>query len=842
MVTASVETAAPVISLDLDIADPVAYTGATAGKGCSGSAAYCRARSGATAYGGGTHGFTENFSKTCPAGPNTNVETCPVPTARAYDHHDGELSVVKKLYLVNNNGVKGSTSQEYDNIDYKLRSEWLMTFDAEDGAGNKAQQIVFAMILDDTTKPTITPKTASPATLEACDKDNFGQQVDDRQFWLVPNNNPAMDNYDGDLTDQLKINVKAPNAAEGTDYTQSAATPPKIQVNTHVLGEWTLTYSAHDHAGMFGENGEDNAASMVGKVVVRDSLPPTLYCAKQKCVMETGGVRSSVNGNGFISSAVAADESACCDLCEKQQWSRVVGSNAATNPAMCSYFHFSATGGQCHLFSSSALTEPLTVAAGVSGGYPQQCQNENTHECAATYTVAGAKCIDIHDSLESDGVISATALTATAKTTGPDAAVVNSETVDKSKVGAYTVSYTCSDLSGNAATAVARTVNVVDSTKPVLSITTGVRHQEDASRLGQASYDANGNIDDLFVIQHSSGYTADVQHLQRLTTKESGFTCTDTCDGSLTDDVTVGIHTGSCDGDQISLNLSDDLLMQPKNYYIKYTCADKTGNAVSKCRTIEVADKTKPVITVVGQDLMTSEASATEVYADKGAICSDQVDGLIPEKIQVTGAVVDLAVPDSYTVTYNCKDSANNEAIPINRIVKVEDTKCPTCTILGATEITREASFPYADGGATCTDTLDGALTATVHNGVDVETTGVYTVSYTVQDKAGNANCADYVRTVTVKDTLKPVIALRYEGKLVHTSSVQGNVGANGQVNPAGTFGAEGVGNPHLEAGLMAQMGASSSWMVAAVASGVVGLALIAFGSTRQTQELEAAV
>ena len=44
-------------------------------------------------------------------------------------------------------------------------------------------------------------------------------------------------------------------------------------------------------------------------------------------------------------------------------------------------------------------------------------------------------------------------------------------TVDTQTVGSYTVTYNVSDASGNAATEVTRTVNVVDTTIPVITLT-----------------------------------------------------------------------------------------------------------------------------------------------------------------------------------------------------------------------------------------------------------------------------------------------------------------------------------------------------------------------------------
>merc|ERR1711865_117703 len=89
-----------------------------------------------------------------------------------------------------------------------------------------------------------------------------------------------------------------------------------------------------------------------------------------------------------------------------------------------------------------------------------------------------------------------------------------------------------------------------------------------------------------------------------------------------------------------------------------------------------------------------------------------------------------------------------------------------------------EASFPYSDPGAVCTDNIDGdnlkAQTSTASS-VNVEKTGTYLITYRAQDQSGNWNDADsctdgpsVVRTVKIVDTLRPVIGLRYGDKLLH--------------------------------------------------------------------------
>merc|ERR1712057_106382 len=61
-------------------------------------------------------------------------------------------------------------------------------------------------------------------------------------------------------------------------------------------------------------------------------------------------------------------------------------------------------------------------------------------------------------------------------------------------------------------------------------------------------------------------------------------------------------------------------------------------------------------------------------------------------------------------ITYNCKDSANNAAPAAQRTVVVAQTSCPKCTVHG-TDVVHEASFPYSDAGAACSDVIDGDVT-----------------------------------------------------------------------------------------------------------------------------------
>merc|ERR1711871_741474 len=132
--------------------------------------------------------------------------------------------------------------------------------------------------------------------------------------------------------------------------------------------------------------------------------------------------------------------------------------------------------------------------------------------------------------------------------------------------------------------------------------------------------------------------------------------------------------------------------------------------AVKVCRKILQVDATKPIIQILGSDRMTLEATHTGNYVDDGAACYDQVDGVISQNVEVSGDVVNLSKVGRYTVTYNCKDAAGNTATPLSRTVHIAQTSCPKCSIKGALNVVHEASFPYTDEGASCSDEIDGTV------------------------------------------------------------------------------------------------------------------------------------
>src|SRR4029077_16844286 len=126
-----------------------------------------------------------------------------------------------------------------------------------------------------------------------------------------------------------------------------------------------------------------------------------------------------------------------------------------------------------------------------------------------------------------------------------------SGSVDVNTVGNYELTYSATDPSGNSDSKT-RTVHVVDTTKPVVSLTGG----------------------DMTLECHGPAFA------------EPGASAADACAGSL----------------PVSISGSVDVNMVG-NYELTYSATDPSGNSDSKTRTVHVVDTTKPVVSLTGGDM-----------------------------------------------------------------------------------------------------------------------------------------------------------------------------------------------------------------------------------------------
>jgi hypothetical protein len=130
---------------------------------------------------GTTATIDEDYAQECEAnkqGYNSKTETCLFPEAKAYDAQDQDLTddVTVAIRLLDNDEVEvnmdvpgspfrnaqaPSTASAFNNpINNKPASEtpstYLFEYDVRDSAGNEAEKVTFALVLNDVTAPAIT--------------------------------------------------------------------------------------------------------------------------------------------------------------------------------------------------------------------------------------------------------------------------------------------------------------------------------------------------------------------------------------------------------------------------------------------------------------------------------------------------------------------------------------------------------------------------------------------------------------------------------------------------------------------------------------------------------------
>ena len=194
-------------------------------------------------------------------------------------------------------------------------------------------------------------------------------------------------------------------------------------------------------------------------------------------------------------------------------------------------------------------------------------------------------------------------------------------------------------------------------------------------------------------------------------------------------------------------------------YTITYSATDDAGNTSTATRTVNVVDTTAPVVTLNGSDV-TLERGGT--YTELGATASD-LSGAV--SVVVSGTV-DTLVAATYTITYSSTDSSGNTGTAVRTVI-VQDTITPVVTInpgqRNVEELVAAGQGQHFDLGATAED-FDangnslGSVAVVTTGSVDVTTLGTYTLTYTATGASGNAGTA--TRTISVTDTIAPVVTV----------------------------------------------------------------------------------
>ena len=486
----------------------------------------------------------------------------------------------------------------------------------------------------------------------------------------------------------------AVGAAQATDSC-SAVSVSGPGAGSYPLGTTALAYTATDAGG--------NTATCSSSVTVVDTQAPThVLNGAASQVLECG---ASYMEEG----STAADT--CVDVTGRVA---VTGSVDALVPGTYQrHYKVADSSGN----RGPELTRTVTVADTQAPVLVLRGDAAQTLECGSTYVEQGYTAEDV--------------------CTGNVARRVSvAGTVDALVPGTYTRRYNVTDVSGNRAPELTRTVTVADTQAPVLALTGGANQ----------------------TLECGSTYV------------EQGYTAEDICAGNLARQVSV---TGTVDG------------KVPGTYERRYDVVDPAGNASpTRVRTVTVADTQGPSLVLNGDATVVHECGSS--FEDPRATARDACVGDVSRRVTISGSL-DVGVPGPYTLTYNATDTAGNPATPVRRTVNVRDTQAPALALRGANPLLLECKQgTYSEPGATAQDACSGPLPSgsivIEQPVIDPAVLGTYAVTYRATDSAGNVATA--VRDVQVRDTLAPEVTLngpatvRLECK-VDTYSEQGAVASD---------------------------------------------------------------
>jgi len=207
-------------------------------------------------------------------------------------------------------------------------------------------------------------------------------------------------------------------------------------------------------------------------------------------------------------------------------------------------------------------------------------------------------------------------------------------------VGNYTITYTATDTSGNIAVPVKRTVQVVDTKKPTITL------------LG----------DNPMIVECKSTFL------------DPGVTAVDSCDSSV-EVKTIGSVNANIVG----------------GYTLKYAAKDASGNSAEVTRTVQVVDTTPPVIILRYTDIGIEKGGTFE---DPGAVAVDACDGgeeqdLVAAAIYNAKTMEEVERIDTntagnkYIVRYIAEDNEGNES-SADMLVRIIDETVPA--VVGVSE------------------------------------------------------------------------------------------------------------------------------------------------------------
>ncbi len=190
----------------------------------------------------------------------------------------------------------------------------------------------------------------------------------------------------------------------------------------------------------------------------------------------------------------------------------------------------------------------------------------------------------------------------------------------------------------------------------------------------------------------------------------------------------------------------------------------------------------QPVITLLGDNPLHLSVGGTFVEPGVSVHDSDGTNAYVTfvNGVQetISSTTLDTSSPTTYIITYSATDSSGNTATARRSVIignpdgtvssgagggqtlnpnpqgltssAPADTTPPVVTLNGSAALTTSQGTTFTDPGATATDDTDGDLTSKIKETgtVDTTTLGLYTLTYSATDSAGNTGTASRVVSV----------------------------------------------------------------------------------------------
>jgi len=362
--------------------------------------------------------------------------------------------------------------------------------------------------------------------------------------------------------------------------------------------------------------------------------------------------------------------------------------------------------------------------------------------------------------------------------------------VDINEIWTYTVTFNLTDSSDNVATQVTRTVEIVDTTVPIINLTWSgtITLFKNATytefwAVCWDNYDTNCSVTisgDTVDTSTEWVYTVnydvtDAQgNIATQITRTVNVILGDTPEITLTWSGTIyhEVYTSYVDSGATAIDTEDWNItnsistVNPVNtntlgiYTVTYDVTDFSGNtATGVTRTVIVEDTIAPTIALTWSANITLYKNSN--YPESGSTCSDNYDAVCT--VSIAGDSVDTSALWTYTVTYDVIDSEWNVATQVTRNVSVISGDTPVISLLWDSVVTVEIWDSYSDAGAIANDTEEGDLSYKIStvNPVNTSDLGSYVIRYNVIDFSENV-ANEVTRTVNVVDTTPPVITLSW--------------------------------------------------------------------------------